>query len=101
MSRQVKWFKYATCKGMVPADNDEEFVPEKDDFFFDAYEKSAEVARSVDEMCMVCPVRQLCEDYGVNEKLEGVWGGKYLTPQGKIDRNKNKHKTEEVWEALQ
>lgn len=100
MSKQVKWFKYATCKGMVPP-KDEEFKPEKHDYFFDAYERSDEVRASVDQMCIVCPVRQLCEEYGVSSKLEGVWGGFYLTSQGEIDRNKNKHKTEEVWEALQ
>jgi len=100
MSKQVKWKKYATCKGMIPPDN-VEFEPEKHDFFFDAYEKSEEIRRQVDKMCIVCPVRTLCEEYGVSNKLEGVWGGYYLTPQGDIDGNKNKHKTEEVWEALQ
>lgn len=93
MAKQVKWTEYATCRGMTPNS------PE-DDFFFDAYEASEEVAKAVDQMCISCPVRKHCLDYGVSKKIQGVWGGIYLTPQGNIDKNKNGHKTEEVWELL-
>lgn len=67
--------------------------------FYDEYENSTSVAKSVDEGCLSCPVLVQCLQAGVENGEWGVWGGIYLT-SGKPDQNKNSHKTPEVWAAL-
>lgn len=69
------------------------------DFWFEQYERSQEVARNIDEMCLTCPVIKACAKSGVDNKRDGVWGGVYLQNGKPID-SKNKHKTEEVWQSL-
>lgn len=67
--------------------------------FYDSYESSASVARTVDEACLSCPVLAQCLQSGTENGEWGVWGGVYLT-SGKPDHNKNSHKTPEVWKAI-
>ena len=67
--------------------------------FYDAYETSPSVARSVDDACLSCPVLAQCLQDGVENSEWGVWGGIYLT-SGKPDTNKNAHKSPEVWDAI-
>jgi hypothetical protein len=71
----------------------------EDDFWFEQYEYSKEVAANVDDMCITCPVIKACASYGVEKKLDGVWGGIYLQ-SGKMSGPKNKHKSEETWQSL-
>lgn len=72
----------------------------EDDYWFDQYEKSEEVAKNVDDMCLTCPVIKFCAEYGNEQKLDGVWGGVYLQ-NGKVAAPKNRHKTEKTWETLE
>lgn len=67
--------------------------------FYDNYETSDSVAKSVDEACLSCPVIAQCLQAGVENNEWGVWGSVYLT-SGKPDMNKNSHKTPEVWKAI-
>lgn len=67
--------------------------------FYDAYENSSSVAKSVDEACLSCPVLAQCLQRGVDNGEWGVWGGIYLV-SGKPDMNKNSHKTPDIWEAI-
>jgi len=70
-----------------------------DDMFFDDYESDANVARQVDEMCLHCPVLALCAQAGSKGET-GVWGGIYWNGAGKPDKNRNSHKTPEVWDRI-
>lgn len=67
--------------------------------FYDNYESSESVAKSIDEACLSCPVLAQCLERGVENNEWGVWGGIYLT-SGKTDRSKNLHKTQEVWNSI-
>lgn len=67
--------------------------------FFDDYESSETVARSVDDACLSCPVMKQCLQYAVEHGETGCWGGVYLVG-GKPDKNRNAHKTPEVWEEI-
>ena len=67
--------------------------------FYDNYESDSNVAKMTDAMCLSCPVRSQCLEAGVVNGEWGVWGAVYLT-SGKMDENKNSHKTEEVWEEI-
>jgi hypothetical protein len=69
------------------------------DIFFDRYESDPEAAKAADEMCLHCPVISECFFAGANGQY-GVWGGVYWNGSGKPDKNKNSHKTEEVWDDI-
>lgn len=98
----VHWHDLAACKNIVTVyydDNDEKQIF---DPMFDSYENDSSpyvVRKSVDEMCISCPVRQICYDFGVEKEQSGVWGGVYLS-NGKHDRTRNEHKSKEVWKKL-
>lgn len=94
------WEDLAACKGLVAPREDEEFIPERDDWFFDAYEANEHIAKIADEICMSCPVQQICYSSGKKNKYEGLRGGVYLNAQGKPDKVKNSHKTKETWKKL-
>jgi hypothetical protein len=64
--------------------------------FFEKYEEDAEVAGTLDRLCMSCPVQAKCLATAVSNKEWGVWGGVYFE-DGKISRQFNKHKTNEEW----
>lgn len=90
------WKQLGLCKGISMHLND----PETDDTFFDAYESNPEVAAMTDDMCLHCPVMKQCAMEGQSKKRVGVWGGIYWNGAGKPDKDRNAHKTKEVWDAI-
>lgn len=88
----IEWQALSLCAGV-------EFSSYADDPFFQAYETNENVAKSTDEMCLHCPVIKQCGLFGAANKETGVWGGVYLD-RGKMDKNKNAHKTDEVWAKI-
>lgn len=101
----MTWEDWAACRGMgwqnffvSPSKsevNDDEDVEEIPPGYEDAV-----IAKSVDDLCFSCPVQKACGVYGMQNKLEGVWGGMYLNTRGKPDRKRNEHKTEADWKHL-
>lgn len=88
---EFDWEDLALCKSTVTS-------PE-DDVFFDRYESDEESAKAADDMCLRCPVIRQCFFAGA-EGRTGVWGGVYWNGSGKPDKNKNSHKTDEVWSKV-
>lgn len=82
-----KWYDLSVCKNMEP------------NLFFDLYETDINIAKSIDEACLTCPVIKICHQIGVDNNEYGVWGGVYLN-SGSVDTNKNEHKTPETWKRL-
>lgn len=117
----VKWQDLAACKNIVtvvildgagmpvglhqPGEEPELAIGQTRTVFdplFDAYESDVEpypIRQSTDEMCLSCPVRQVCLDAGVRNNESGVWGGWYLS-NGKIDDVRNGHKDFDIWREL-
>jgi len=96
----IHWHDLAACKDIVATINsgDGPLV----DPMFDSYENDKgefPIRTAVDEMCLSCPVQQICYDYGVDNEQPGVWGGIYLN-NGKHDRVRNSHKTKETWRRI-
>ena len=87
-----EWQDLGICRGMKIKTPDE-------DIFFDRYETDVESAKAADQMCLHCPVVQQCFLEGAKGNY-GLWGGLYWNGAGKQDKNKNAHKTEEVWNEL-
>jgi hypothetical protein len=81
------WFHLAICRGM------------ETNLFYDKYEVDVNIAKSIDEMCLSCPVVKMCYEAGVDKDEYGIWGGVYLNA-GLIDKTRNLHKTQEVWKRL-
>lgn len=75
----LEWQDLAKCSKADPS------------WFFEGYEQDPVIAVNVDKLCQSCLVRQNCEDFGVDNKETGVWGGQYLD-RGKIDPRFNAHK---------
>lgn len=67
--------------------------------FYDYYESDEMMAKTIDSMCLSCPIMKQCLQMGMENSEWGVWGGIYLT-SGRPDENKNSHKTQEVWDAI-
>jgi hypothetical protein len=84
---EFAWQKAALCKDM------------ETEFFYEKYETDPFVAEAVDQTCLSCPVMNQCLSRGVDNQEWGVWGGVYLTA-GKTDKNRNAHKSEEVWTEI-
>lgn len=84
----LTWEDLAACQGMETS------------WFFEDYENSSTHAKQVDQVCLNCPVIMACSKAGRSNKEEGVWGGVYWA-NGKIDKTKNKHKTEAEWKAIE
>ena len=80
---ELEWQDIALCLGMDT------------NLFFDLYETDVNVAKSIDQACISCPVISMCYEYGIESDNYGVWGGVYLT-SGTPDKSKNSHKTKEV-----
>lgn len=89
---EVEWHDLALCNG-VP------IKTHKDDIFFDKYESDVEAAKATDQMCLHCPVMKPCFFQGLSGE-SGVYGGVYWNGAGKPDKNKNAHKTDEVWQEI-
>lgn len=97
----VHWHDLAACKDLIFRVNESNsgkiFDP-----MFDNYENDTSpfsIRHSVDEMCLSCPVQQICYDYAVDNEQTGVWGGVYFS-NGKIDKTRNSHKTKETWKRI-
>jgi hypothetical protein len=80
---ELDWHDLALCDGMDI------------NLFYDDYESDTNVATMVDEACLSCPVMAQCLQEGLHNGEWGVWGAMYLT-SGKVDKNRNSHKTKEV-----
>jgi len=83
----LKWRDFSACHGMDT------------NLFFDKYELDVNIAKNVDEACLSCPVIDICYATAVKNKEYGVWGGIYLSA-GEIDKQRNTHKTKDVWKRL-
>lgn len=81
------WMDVAVCQGM------------DHNLFYDTYENDINIAKNIDEMCLSCPVVKMCYDHGIANDEQGVWGGIYIYA-GAIDKQRNMHKTPEVWKRL-
>lgn len=81
------WWHLAICSGMEVS------------VFYEKYEADQNIAKNIDEMCLNCPVMQMCYQTGVENNEYGVWGGIYLN-SGSIDKARNIHKTQEVWKKI-
>ena len=86
-SNNIRWQDLALCLGMDT------------NLFFDKYESDINIATSIDEACLSCPVMKICHETGVANNDYGVWGGVYLS-SGVTDKSRNAHKTKEVWKRL-
>lgn len=84
---ELEWYDLAMCKGMDREN------------FYDNYEADENIAKITDQVCLSCPVLKECLTRGIENGEHGVWGGIFLT-SGKLDQNRNAHKTEDVWERL-
>lgn len=84
---EFEWYDLAVCRGMDT------------NLFFDKYESDVNIAKNIDEACMMCPVSKMCYESGVENNEYGIWGGIYLN-SGIVDKNKNLHKTPEVWKKI-
>lgn len=84
----VTWKDLALCDGRMPTR-----------LFYEDYESDEQVAKMVDDACLSCPVMAMCLTAGMDNDEWGVWGGIYLV-SGKMDDNRNSHKTPEVWEKI-
>ena len=83
----LKWYHLSACKNMPI------------NWFYDDYETDKELAKQVDQICLHCPVIQMCHAEGVNTKEKGVWGGIYMD-LGRSDKQHNSHKDAEIWKQL-
>ena len=83
----LEWQDLAICKG-IPTDS-----------FYDDYEADETLAKVIDDTCLSCPVMKQCLQHGIENKEHGVWGGVYLY-SGTADQNRNRHKTQEIWEVI-
>lgn len=81
------WYHLAVCRGMDT------------NLFYDKYEADINIARSIDEACLTCPVSRMCYEFGTDNTEYGVWGGIYLNA-GSVDKARNVHKTPEVWKRI-
>lgn len=84
---EFEWFDLSICRGMDT------------NLFFEKYETDVNIAKSIDEACMSCPVSKMCYESGIENNEYGVWGGIYLNA-GSIDNSRNTHKTPEVWKKI-
>lgn len=87
-NEEFTWERLALCAGMPT------------NLFYDDYESDPIIAVQVDEACLVCPVMSICANVGRENKEYGVWGGVYFNGSGKPDKNRNAHKTPEVWTRI-
>ena len=81
------WYDLAVCRGMDT------------NLFYDQYEADQNIARNIDEMCLSCPVLEMCFEAGKEMNEYGVWGGVFMS-SGSIDKSKNLHKTADIWKRL-
>lgn len=85
---EIEWQDLSLCDQTMPTN-----------YFYDDYESDVNVAKMVDEACLSCPVMAQCLLRGVENGEWGTWGGVYLV-SGKPDKNRNSHKTPDIWNAI-
>lgn len=61
-----QWMEYGLCVNLDV------------NLFFDKYETDDVVKDNVKKLCSLCPVKDVCIEYGEQNGAWGVWGGKYL-----------------------
>lgn len=83
----LEWYHISVCQGMDT------------NYFYDDYESDPLFAKVMDSICLSCPVRTMCLREGVDNNEYGLWGGVFLN-NGKTDKSRNAHKTDEVWEQI-
>jgi hypothetical protein len=86
-AESIEWTQLSLCRGM------------ETELFYDEYESDPKIACQVDQACLVCPVMAQCGQQGLSGEY-GVWGAIYWDGQGKPDKAKNAHKTEEDWKEI-
>lgn len=84
---EITWQDLALCSDM------------KTELFYDEYEADKQLAMTIDECCLSCPVMAQCLSFGMDNSEWGVWGGVFLV-SGTPDKNRNSHKTEAVWNQI-
>lgn len=84
---EIEWQDYALCAGMPI------------NIFYEDYESDPAFAKTVDEICMACPVQRECLLAGAGNNEHGVWGGIYLS-SGTPDPQRNAHKTPKIWKEI-
>lgn len=84
---EFSWKDLALCAGMDT------------NLFYDEYESNNDVAKVIDEVCLSCPVMAQCLRNGIENNEWGVHGGVYLV-SGKVDKNRNAHKSKETWDEI-
>jgi hypothetical protein len=67
--------------------------------WYEGYEQSSRIAKVTDEVCLSCPVRKECLSAVIENGEWGCWGGVFLS-NGKVDKNKNAHKTVDIWNEI-
>lgn len=85
---EFEWHHLAACQHVDP------------EVFCDKYEADEEIAKAADSICLNCPVIADCFFAGGTNGEYGVWGGVYWNGSGKPDKNKNSHKTQEIWDEI-
>lgn len=83
----LRWQDMAVCRGVDT------------NMFYDDYESDPATARNTDSICGSCPVKKQCLTAGIEGMEWGTWGGVFLV-NGKMDPNKNSHKTKEDWDEI-
>lgn len=86
-NENINWWHLAACSGLDT------------NLFFDKYELDINIAKSIDQCCLSCPVRKMCHQSGIENNEYGVWGGVYLN-SGSIDKMRNAHKTKDIWKQI-
>ncbi len=61
-------------------------------------EDDVQTAKQIDQACLACPVIRQCALAGSKEV--GVRGGVYWNGNGVPDKNRNSHKTPEIWNKI-
>ena len=84
----LSWHQLAHCDGMDLG------------WFYKDYEEDEQMAIAMDEVCLACPVMRECFFDAADMKDYGLRGGVFLD-NGKPDKLRNAHKTEEVWARIQ
>ena len=82
-----EWYTEARCKELDVS------------LFFEKYEQDADMARTMDKVCLSCPVIKDCFEAGCETNSWGLWGGVFLV-EGKPDPARNAHKDQETWDEV-
>lgn len=85
--QDAKWYHLAACSNMPI------------NWFYDDYESDKNVANQVDQICLHCPVIDICYEEGIRNKERGVWGGVFLD-LGRPEKTINAHKDAKHWKKL-